>query len=145
MSFDLKIRNRELQIGPDGDLEKVQDNDKLIQDIIKLILTPLGSNLFFPWYGSPVNKNLVGSALDFQTSSTITSNGLRSSLDTLQKLQKAQEESGQVLTPGETLAAIQDVRIERNQSDPRFFSVSIKALTKALNSTTVGFQINPIL
>lgn len=145
MSFDLKIRNRDLQIGSDGDFEKVENNDKLIQDIIKLILTPIGSNLFFPWYGSPVNKSLVGSALDFQTMSNITSNNLRNSLETLQKLQRAQVEAGQVVSPGETLAAIQEIRIERNQVDPRFFSVTVKALTKALTSATVGFQINPIL
>jgi hypothetical protein len=141
MSFDLKILDGDLVIGANGDLEKVQNTDKLIQDILKIAITPLGGNPFYPFYGSPISKNLVGSALSFTFSSSIASNQLKNSLETLQKLQKEQA-TFQAVSPYEMLAAVRNVSIERNQVDPRFFSIAIEALTKALSVVKTEFVFN---
>ncbi len=140
MSFDLKITDGDLVISNSGDLKKVENNDKLVQDILKIAITPIGGNPFFPWYGSYISKNLIGNSLNFEMISTFANSHLRSSLETLQKLQKAQANSGQRVTAGELLAAIQETKIERNQVDPRFFRITIKALTKALNSVSTSFD-----
>lgn len=144
MSFDLKIQQGDIKIGTDGDFQKVEDNEKLIQDIAKIATTPLGGNPFFPWYGSPVSKTLIGSPFNFDMIGTLASAQLRQSLETLQLLQQTQVKVGQRVSPGELLAAIQDLRIERNQVDPRYFSVSIKVLTKALTVVTTGFTTDPL-
>lgn len=144
MSFDLKIQNGDLVIAGSGDLAKVENTEKLIQDILKMVTVRLGSNPFFPWYGSPMSDTLIGSPLSFEFLETLASSQLRTSLETLQKLQKAQSASGQKVTPAEMLAAIQEVRIERNQTDPRYFRVIIKALTKALTPAVTVFGVNPI-
>ena len=48
MSFDLQIKNGDLQIGSNGDVAQVFDTEKLVQDILKILLTQSGANTFFP-------------------------------------------------------------------------------------------------
>lgn len=141
MSFDLKIKNGDLQISSTGDLQKVQDTEKLIQDILKIVTTPLGGNPFFPWYGSSISSSLIGNPFSFQFVGNLASSQIRESLETLQKWQTAQTSSGQSVTPYELLAAIQEVKVERNQTDPRYFRVVIKALTKALTPANTALDI----
>lgn len=141
MSYDLKIQNGDLQISSIGDLQKVENTEKLIQDILKIVTTPLGGNPFFPWYGSSVYNSLIGNPFSFQFIGSLASSQIRESLETLQKWQTAQTSRGQSVTPSELLAAIQEIKIERNQSDPRYFRVVIKALTKAFTSINTSLNI----
>lgn len=141
MSFDLKIKNGDLQIASNGDLQKVENTEKLIQDILKIVSIPLGGNPFFPWYGSSVSTSIIGNPFSFQFVGSLASSQIKNSLETLQKLQNIQSSSGQTLTPAELLAAIQEVKVERNQVDPRYFRIVIKALTKALTTATTTFDV----
>lgn len=143
MSFDFKVVSGDLAIGPDGDLLQVIDTEKLIQDILKMVTTPLGSNVFFPWYGSSVSKSLVGAAFDMEFVSTIASGQLTNSMETLQRLQQVQAQR-QAVSPGELIAAIQQISIERNQIDPRFFRILIKVVTRALTSAQTEFELNSL-
>lgn len=141
MSYDLKIKNGDLQIASTGDLQKVENTDKLIQDILKIVTTPVGSNPFFPWYGSAISSSLIGNPFNFQFVGTLASSQIRESLEILQKWQTIQASSGQTVTPTELLAAIQEVKITRNQTDPRYFRIVIKALTKALTPAVAPIDI----
>lgn len=140
MSFDLRVSNGDLVIGTDGDLQKVENTDKLIQDLLKISLTPLGSNKFFPMYGSAASDTLVGNALDFNFTSSIASSQLRNSIETLQKLQKIQANI-QMVTASEIIAVVQQISINQNVIDPRFISVVIKVFTRALSSVQTGFNL----
>jgi hypothetical protein len=144
MSFDFKIIDGDLRVGSDGDLTKVEDTEKLIQEILKIAHTPLGSNLFYPWYGSPISKSLIGNVLDMEFLSSVATSQLQTSLETLQRLQK-QQALEQRVTPFEQLTAIQNIGITRNQVDPRFFSVVISVITRALSVATTQFSITPTL
>jgi hypothetical protein len=144
MSYDIQIKNGDIAIGSDGDFQKVENTEKLIQDILKMVTTPLNSNLFYPWYGSPISKSLIGTPFDTQFISTVASNQLQGSIETLQKLQSLQA-SYQNISPSEQIAAIQEVRIERNQVDPRFFTVIIKVLSKDLSVAVTQFDVKPTL
>lgn len=141
MSFDLKIAEGDLQISSTGDLQQVQDTEKLIQDMLKIVTTPIGGNPHFPWYGSSINSSLVGNPFSFQFIGNIASSQIRESIETLQKWQNVQAGSGQTVTPAELLAAIQEVRVDRDPSDPRKFFVVIKALTKALTPAVTAFDV----
>lgn len=140
MSFDLKIKSGDLQLASNGDLQKTENTEKLIQDILKILSIPLGGNPSFPWYGSSISTSLIGNAFNFQFTSSLASSQVRDALEILQKLQNVQT-GRQAVTPNELLAAIQEVRVERNQKDPRYFTVIIKVLTKALTSVTTSFDI----
>ena len=63
MSFDLRVEGNNLAINPDGSLRTVREGDKLGQDIIKAILTPLGSNPFHRWYGGTISARTIGQML----------------------------------------------------------------------------------
>jgi len=67
----------------DGDLEKVEGTEKLVQDILKILITRLGSNVFYPWYGSLVAQSLVGQALDFEFVNSYASQQIQNSLEYL--------------------------------------------------------------
>lgn len=143
MSFDFKISNGDWVVGSNGDFKKVENTEKLIQDVLKIITFPLGKNIFFRWYGSPVSKTLVGTAFDMEFISTTASSQLMTALETLQRLQLEQAKRQRV-TPFEQIAAVQRVIIERNTVDPRYFSVVAKIATRALTTVQAELQINTL-
>ena len=65
MSFDLKITNGDLSIGSDGDISVVIGNQKIFQEIKKIVLTDVGENKFHPYYGSRAGSLSVGSIVDY--------------------------------------------------------------------------------
>lgn len=132
MSFDLKLSLGGLVIKDSGDLQTVQDVEKLIQDLHKIVSTPLGANKFFPWYGCNV-VGLIGSLLDITFTSTIGSSQARSAIETLHKIQVEQEKS-QYLSPQEQIAAIRQVLVDQNSLDPRFIRILISVANKALEN-----------
>lgn len=145
MSFDLKIVGRDLGFGPTKDLAIVENSEKLIQDVLKIVLTQIGSNPFFPWYGSPITRSLIGTAFEERFVSAVASNQLRTALETLQNLQKEQLKQSQIVTPQEQIAAVQNVIVERNVLDPRFYSVQLTVLNKAFRRVQTGFDVNTSL
>lgn len=140
MSFDLKIINGDLSI-QSGDLAKVQDTEKLSQDILKILVTSLGANPFFPWYGSLIGSDLIGGVVDFNFVQSIAEQQIESSLNTLKQLQNAQQNSYQNLSASELLAATRSVSIERDTVDPTIFTVAVSVVSRALKSINVDFQI----
>lgn len=141
MSFDLKIRQGDIAIGSNGDLEKVENTDKLIQDVLKILMTALGSNPFHSWYGSLISSTLVGNAFEDEFLIRIADNQIHSALETIQNLQRAQMASSQKVTPSELLAAVRNVSVVRNPVDPRFFQIFLKILTKGLTTENVSFNV----
>ncbi len=141
MSFDLRISQGDLAIGSDGDVDRVEDTEKLIQDVLKILLTPLGGNPFHTWYGSLISGTLVGNAFEDEFLIKIASSQINSALETMQNLQKAQT-AVQKVTPNELLAAIRDVEVNRNPVDPRIYSVFVTVLTKGLSTVRTAFSVN---
>lgn len=125
MSFDLRIQNGDIVLGADADFGTVTDSDKLIQDIIKMITTPQGSNVFQQAIGSLINKRLVGQVLNAQNTVTVLQASVQEALITLQKLQQAQAQT-QALSPAETLVSIVSIDVQRDSVEPRQLNVVLK-------------------
>lgn len=142
MSFDLKIVGNDLAMNPDGSVQTVRDNEKLKQDILKAILTARGTNRFHPWYGSIVSERTIGQVLDAGQLDTEVRNAIQDTLSTLASLQTAQARI-QYVSPGETLAAIKDVRAARDDTDPRQWAITVEVLTRQLTvvEETFGLRI----
>ncbi len=128
MSYDLKI-------GPKGDLviengliQTVTDNDKLVQDIIKILLTDLGENKFHPNYGSKVGALEIGSVPDQDLLKQDLTASAETAIRKLMQLQRTQAQK-QFLTPGETIIDILDVSVDRDQIDPRLYNIFISVVT----------------
>lgn len=127
MSFGLKIKQGDLSIGIDGDLEIIIDTDKLVQDILQIVL---------PILYSSVTDNLISE--DLLRSSI--QNTIFQALETLQKLQAIQSKS-QILSPAEQLMVIKPVLMDRNPIDPRYLEVIINVLSRALTPASTGFAL----
>lgn len=143
MSFDLKIIGGDLVI-QNGDLRTVTDSEKLIQDILKICLTNVGSNPLNPGYGSFLSRTIIGNPLYTSTIVQIAKSQLTTCLTGLQNLQQQQVQSRQRMTADEQLAAITDISVVRNTVDPRLFNVTIKAISKGFKPITTAFQVSTI-
>jgi hypothetical protein len=141
MSFDLKIVNGDLSLGSNKDLAKVENSEKLIQDILKICITPVGSNPYNPWYGSALSKGLIGNTLDDRFLKIMGSSQISSVLGNLKSLQQEQARTSQKITASEHIAAVEAANIERSQTDLRFFRVSISVVSKALTRVNTGFKV----
>lgn len=141
MSFDFKIVNGDLAIGNDGDLAKVENEAKLIQDIVKMILTRRGSKKLYPWYGTDITGGGIGNAFDFQFTSTFLQSQAKSAIEILASLQNQQEKI-QYLSPEESISAIKNVGVQERFNDPRFIDVYITVINKAFRSTSIPLSIS---
>lgn len=142
MSFDLKITKGDLRLSDTRDIAIVENSDKLRQEVLKIVATPIGGNQFFPWYGSPIERSLVGTSFETDFISAIATTQLRTSLETLQNLQKEQLKTPQIVTPQEQIAAVQDISVQRNTVDPRFFAIVITVLSKAFRRVQTSLQVS---
>lgn len=143
MSFDLKLKQGKLIIGGDGDLQKVENTEKLIQDILKIATTPLNGNPFQPQFGSLISTTLVGNPLPMDFLTGNASSQIRNCLENLQRAQREQQ-ARQTLTASEQLAAIQSVNVERNQTDPRFWQIVIRVLARDFSGVTAQLTVSSI-
>jgi len=142
MSFDLKILNGDLVIGPNADLDIVTGEDKLKQDILKILLTPAGSNVFFPWYGSYISSNLIGENLPVSFIENMAQSQIQNSLDNLIRMQKEQMKSGQNVSASELLAAVKYISVNRNDIDPTMFSISVDVVNRAFKTVSSSFDFS---
>lgn len=140
MSFDLRIEENDLKINPDGSIQTVRDNEKLIQDIIKALLTPIGGNKFFPWYGSSLPANVIGQVLDADFMTSEAERSIQNTLSQLISLQNAQART-QYVSAGEMIAAIRNVSVLRSNVDPRQFEIKVSVLTRKLNVVEETFVL----
>lgn len=129
MSFDLKLLNGDISIGRNGTVETVFDNDKLRQDIIKILFTKLGENKFHVTYGSNLSKLEIGGIIDQE----IVELDIQSSAeDGIKKLISMQinQSRAQYLTPGESAIGIKDIVIERDKKHPYIYNILVSVYTK---------------
>jgi len=140
MSFDIKIENGDWVIDRTGDLQKVENTEKLVQDCLKILVTKVGSIPFHPTYGSALGKNLIGNVFDTEFISSTAQNAIKNSLEALQKYQRNQS-LYQRVTPEEQLASIKQIVVERNSVDPRHFSVVVEIATGAFTKQTLNFTV----
>lgn len=127
MSFDLRLQDGDIVLGADADFDVVTDGAKLVQDVIKIITTPQGSNKFQQAIGSLINKRLIGQVLNAQNTVTVLQSSVEEALIILQKLQKQQSQT-QALSPAETLVQINSIDVSRDSVEPRQLNVVLKLM-----------------
>lgn len=142
MSFDLALIDSDLEINSDGTIKTVTGADKLKQDIVKIILTPIGSVRYHPWYGSSVGENMIGQIIPENVLNQELSSALLDSLNRLQVLQRAQA-ANQRVTLSELIASVQDIAIQRSAIDSRQVHVIVKVIAKDYNAVEEEFVISP--
>lgn len=140
MSFDLKISKGDIVIERDGAVGVVFDNNKLRQDIVKILLTKLGENKFHPNYGSAVGALQIGAIQDQKFLELDLTNSAENAIKKLMSLQK-QQMKRQYLRPGEIIVAIRDISVTRDSVDPRQYLIFVSVQTQALTTLTESITI----
>ena len=140
MSFDIRAINGDIEFGSNGDLVKIINSDKLAQDIIKLLNTPLGSNPLNPGYGSPLTAERIGQVVDAEGVTEQTRAAVTQALEQLITLQTFQAAT-QSLTDAETLVDFEDPIVEQDEVDPRQFNIVVNALSRDLTPLTVALVV----
>ena len=140
MSFDLELINGDLSVKADGAIRTVTDSPKLRQDILKIILTSLGSNKFHPWYGCVVTEATIGSNYSDSLMFANLKTEVTQTLERLKTLQLSQA-SDQNVSLAEMIADIGGVQVERDAADPRQVNVVVTVLTRRLTLIEEVFTI----
>lgn len=143
MSFDLEIKNGNLVI-ENGDIKKIENSNKLKQDILKICLTPVGSDQLNPWYGSYFAKTAIGSSENELMTKTVAQSQILKSLENLKELQINQIKNGQYLSASEQILSVQSVQIDRDKFDPRIYHVYINIISKGYTNVNVNFEVSTI-
>ena len=130
MSFDLALSKGDISVGPDGDLRKIRDTSKLVQDVLKILHTPVGSNPFYPQIGSTLTTDNIGNVVSQQFAETKATASIISSIQLMQSIQRNQQ-IFQVVTPGEQIIGISQVDVEQDPQDPRQYNIKITVITGA--------------
>ena len=141
MSFDLKISNGSFIFSDDGTLKKVFNEDKLRQDVIKIILTPQGTLKLHPWYGSPINERAIGKVLPANLLDTEMSSSILFAINNLIKLQGLQIKDGQYTTPNELIGQVLNISVERSIYESRQYNIVIDILTKRGTTIRENFAL----
>lgn len=143
MSFDLKIQSGDISIESDGTVSIVSGNEKIRQDIVKIILTKIGENRFHQRYGSNVGFLQVGQAADKELIELDLKQSVENSIKFLISLQREQSKK-QLLSSSEVILEIKNINIERNQADPRLYNIFISILTQRLETVNEAVTIRII-
>lgn len=141
MSYDLKLSNGDLVVNSTGEFERVFNEEKLTQDIVKILLTPQGISELYPWYGSPLSDRVVGKLLDTKLLDYEMTNAILYALNILKDLQQAQEIDGQYLSPTEVINQIRNVQVVQNSFDSRAYSIVVAVATRRGNIVEETFTI----
>lgn len=140
MSFDVKAINGDIELGSNGDLVQYTDSDKLAQDIIKLLNTPLDSDPINPGYGSPLTVEQIGEVLSTDGLIEYTKHTIARALEQLITIQTYQS-TFQQLSDAETLINFETPIVEPDASDPRQFNIAINAISRNLTPLTIALVV----
>jgi hypothetical protein len=112
-----------------GDYEKIYDENKLIQDSKKIVVTQIKSDPVATWYGTNFESIIATKQLPDYVKTRISSE----IIEALTNLKNAQilQQDYQEVTPNEFLDHIQKLTVEQDLVDPTFYKVSVSIYTQA--------------
>ena len=140
MSFDLKIKNGDISLNKDGSITTVIGNDKLRQDILKILLTDLGSNKYHKRYGSYIGRLNIGDISDNMLISLDLERSAMNAVKNLMVLQRFQAKR-QGLSPGEIIVDINNISVTRDDLDPRLYNVTVSVMTREITDFTTSLSV----
>lgn len=112
-----------------GNYAKVRDEEKLIQDLRKIIVTVKGSDPVAQWYGTIFNI-VIGAKTLQEYVKTRISGEIIDAL-TLLKNAQIQQEEYQTVTPNEFLDFIKNIEVEQSTTDPTYWKAVVDVITQA--------------
>ncbi len=118
-----------------GKVVTLRDEDLLLQEIRKIILTIRGSNVFHTRYGSKLGTLIGQKNIPSLVKSQITAD-IQQTLQMWLRLKTAQEAAGQLVTDGEMPVRIVDLQVQ--DSSPNTIGVDITLESRASTKVSVS-------
>jgi hypothetical protein len=145
MSTDLLLKNGDLQIANNGDFDIVYDTQKLVQDILKALYTPVGNDPFNPSYGVTLTSQAIGRADDLSVLAIQMRSDIERVIKFIHNNQQTQLFAGQTLTKGEVVLGLADLQVERDTVDPRLINVSLIIKAQDYSNLQINFNVQTFL
>jgi len=139
-TYDQKLKNGDKIINSAGAITLIGGNNKLAQDIAKIVQTTLGANKFHMRYGSLLTKRLIGKALPPDIASSRADESVREAIEYLTELQEEQQ-LVQDVASSELVQDIKEVSVEQNNQEPRQMDAIIDIITGELNTIGIEFPV----
>jgi len=128
-----------------GDPDKayyVQHEAKLAQDFLKFLLTPKGSDPYYPWIGTDF-ADLPGSKLDLRDFEAQIIKQVQATADIIKNLQAQQAKlPDQTVSQRELLHSVTLVKVQQSPADPRQMLIKIELMTNSRTSTNIQFPLS---
>ena len=118
----------------DGAALVVNNENLLYQSCLKILLTELKSNLYYPWYGTNL-MSLIGSKSNAASAVNIRQS-VTGALAILQNLQN-QQSKFQRISPKERLYSVDNVGVKQSPSDPTVFLVDVSVRNYAFTPVEI--------
>lgn len=112
-----------------GQYEKVFDENKLVQDLKKIVRTILGSDPVATWYGTSFDK-IIGTKMFLDITKTKILNEIVTALSKLKSAQIQQEEY-QTVTDREFLDVVQKVDVQQSIEHPTLYTIDVDVVTQS--------------
>lgn len=141
MSFDLKLTGGDIELSG-GAPALVQNKDKLIQDVLKILFTTTGENTVHPWYGTPLLARAVGQSANSSVVQTEIADAVSYGINNLKTLQQLQQADNQFVTPQELIANIVNVDARLSEQDKRKLVVSIQIQARSNELIEESFVVS---
>lgn len=141
MSFDIRVIEGDISLGAGGDVDRVMNSDKLAQDVIKVLNTPIGSSPLNLNYGSTLTIEQVGEPI-INPGAVVarTTAAIQQALEQLIAMQD-QQRSFQRITDAETIVDFESPLVEQDSVEPRQFNIVVNAISRDLTPITIALVI----
>ena len=136
MSADLGLNKGDIYIGSDGDLAKVRNTSKLVQDVLKVLHTPIDSNPFSPNLGTNLTTLNIGQNINIQFAEAKVRASVTKAIETIQLIQRRQELI-QFVSSEEKIVKILDLEVGINEVEPRQYDVKLIVSSGSLSNNAV--------
>lgn len=142
MSFDLALTRGDLSVGETGELRTVSGTNKAVQDVLKVLHEPVGSNPLIPTLGSNLTSLNIGINMDPTFTESRVETSVKNTIQQLQQIQASQAQS-QIVTPAERIVQINSIIAQVNEQDPRQFDIQLSITTGDLETVVLEpFTVN---
>lgn len=125
----------DININEQGRFDVVTGREKVRQMVLKALLTVVGSNVFYPAYGS-LTSNMIGQRFDLFTQFNLQSS-VQDAIDFLIQQQQLQP----IIPQAELILRVSSVDVQQDEQDPRVIRVAIKVLTGLYEEVPVAFGV----
>lgn len=115
-----------------------EGSDKLMQEILKILIEDKGDNIFHPEWGNEVNTRLIGTK-NIEVKRTKLEVMLRNTLDYLRTVQQAEDEEWENMTNEELLGEIELIKV--TPVGPTGYNIKIQVVNTAGKTVSQTFNI----